>query len=246
MITNTAYSQSKFKGLIVALTMMVTWLAVLLLGIFDAQPFAQFIWSDLIWIVITAWLYTGLFITAHEAMHNLVVPKSLLINKRICQMALLFYAGLSYKKLLQGHIAHHAHPSTTKDPDYWPYQNFSFVRWYLRFLFEYFSWSSLIIMATVYNIAAHLIHIEESQLLIMWILPQLLSSIQLFYFGTYLPHRPNLPYEGSGLTRARSNHYSYVFSLLSCFHFGCHYEHHAYPYIPWWDLYKVKNQKISL
>ena len=121
MNVTTGYAQSNNKGLFVALTMIATWLGVLLLGIFDAQPFAKIYLSDLIWIILTTWLYTGLFITAHEAMHNSVVPRSLSVNKRICQMVLFFYAGLSYEKLLQGHIAHHAHPSTTRDPDYWPY-----------------------------------------------------------------------------------------------------------------------------
>ena len=171
MTTSTVYLQSKHKGVLIALTIMSTWLCVLLLGVFDAQPFATTFWGDCAWILLTTWLYTGLFITAHEAMHNLILPKSLPVNQIFGRVALFLYAGLSYNSLLRGHIDHHAHPSTEKDPDYWPFHQLSFFRWYLRFLYEYFSWTQLVIMATIYNIGAHVIHIEESQLLSMWVLP---------------------------------------------------------------------------
>ena len=240
------YKQSKYKGLIIAFGIVTSWIIVITLGVTNSQPFATNPLSDFVWILLSTWLYTGVFITAHEAMHNLIVPKSLQINKLIGQVVLTLYAGLSFNKLLRGHIDHHSYPSTTSDPDFWPYKKYSFFRWYFRFLYEYFSISSLIFMATLYNICAHILRIEESQLIFMWILPQILSSLQLFYFGTYLPHRPDIPYEGQGLTKTRSNHYSYWVSFLTCFHFGYHYEHHAYPYVPWWDLHKVKQKKFPL
>jgi fatty acid desaturase len=29
-------------------------------------------------------------------------------------------------------------------------------------------------------------------------------------------------------------------SFLTCFHFDCHFEHHAMPQVPWFDLWDVK------
>jgi beta-carotene/zeaxanthin 4-ketolase len=71
--------------------------------------------------------------------------------------------------------------------------------------------------------------------LMFWMLPALLASLQLFTFGTWLPHRPGRP----GFVDqhcARSSGYGYLRSLLICFHFGYHQEHHAHPSVPWWRL----------
>ena len=69
-----------------------------------------------------------------------------------------------------------------------------------------------------------------------WSVPSILASIQLFVFGTWLPHRE----EGPAFTdrhRARSSAMSVPVSLLTCFHFGgFHHEHHLHPSVPWWAL----------
>ena len=52
---------------------------------------------------------------------------------------------------------------------------------------------------------------------LIWALPALFSGFQLFFFGTYLPHRNN----PKSVHSARSNDWPYLISLLSCFHFGC-------------------------
>ena len=71
--------------------------------------------------------------------------------------------------------------------------------------------------------------------MLFWALPSLLASLQLFYFGTYLPHRRDeTPFLDPH--QARSNGYSYLASLATCFHFGYHHEHHADPSVPWWRL----------
>ena len=76
-----------------------------------------------------------------------------------------------------------------------------------------------------------------------WITPQVLSTIQLFYFGTYLPHRGT--FEPDSFP-ARSNSYPSWLSLVTCFHFGYHFEHHKYPYIPWWYLPTIRTQTREL
>jgi beta-carotene ketolase (CrtW type) len=65
-------------------------------------------------------------------------------------------------------------------------------------------------------------------------LPLLLSSLQLFVFGTYLPHR------GQRLPQRRPHADSLELapwlSLLACFHFGYHREHHDAPTLAWFEL----------
>jgi beta-carotene/zeaxanthin 4-ketolase len=70
---------------------------------------------------------------------------------------------------------------------------------------------------------------------LFWAFPLILSSLQLFYFGTFLPHRQ--PLEGyNNFHRANSTQLPIFLSFLSCYHFGFHQEHHEFPYIPWWQL----------
>ena len=68
-----------------------------------------------------------------------------------------------------------------------------------------------------------------------WAVPGLLAALQLFTFGTYLPHRPQ-PAPFADRHNARTNTYPIWLSLLTCFHFGYHHEHHEHPQLPWWRL----------
>jgi beta-carotene ketolase (CrtW type) len=70
---------------------------------------------------------------------------------------------------------------------------------------------------------------------LFWALPADFLSFQLFYFGTYLPHRHEDEPFGDR-HNARSNDFSWPVSLLTCFHFGYHHEHHEHPREPWWRL----------
>ncbi len=78
--------------------------------------------------------------------------------------------------------------------------------------------------------------------LLFWALPAVLSSLQLFIFGTYLPHVPDDP-AFNDRHNARSNDYPAWLSLLTCFHFGYHHEHHLYPGVPWWRLPKARRHR---
>ena len=69
--------------------------------------------------------------------------------------------------------------------------------------------------------------------MVFWALPALLSALQLFYFGTYQPHRSDAaPFEDNH--RARTVERPVWLSFLTCYHFGYHLEHHRYPWVPWW------------
>ena len=79
------------------------------------------------------------------------------------------------------------------------------------------------------------------RLVLFWALPAILSALQLFIVGTYLPHRDVAGAPHADAHRARSLRLSDAASLLSCFNFGgCHHEHHAYPAVPWWRLHRVR------
>ena len=67
------------------------------------------------------------------------------------------------------------------------------------------------------------------------------SALVLFYYGTYLPHKPdeeakdlNRPENFRTLDPEKDNRLT---SFLKAYNFGCHSEHHANPRIPWWALY---------
>ena len=71
-------------------------------------------------------------------------------------------------------------------------------------------------------------------------LPLLLSSLQLFVVGTYLPHRRH----GSGGSISLA--WPSWLSLLACYHFGYHREHHDNPTQSWYQLSAARARGLSL
>lgn len=187
-------------------------------------------------ILLQAYLYTGLFITAHDAMHK-TVSKNKLVNNLIGIVASFLYAGMSFKKLKENHYKHHKYSGTENDPDF-NVNTQNFFIWWLTFLRRYSSFTQIIIMGVVYNILK--IWINEINLWILWIVPAFLSSFQLFFFGTYLPHKKPHTHEMEP-HKARTQNKNHLWAMLSCYFFGYHYEHHDKPHVPWWKLYQVKN-----
>jgi len=216
--------------LVFAFLILSTWLAALALTLSGAIT-----WWAPVQVVLIAYLYTGLFITAHDAMHGTVV-----LSKRgntiVGTICAVLYAGMNYGRLYRNHHLHHAHPADDHaDPDYHPSNNL-FV-WYLTFMWRYATLSQLLVMAVAFNVLK--IWVAEPKLWLFWILPAFLSSFQLFYVGTYRPHRmpqrPALPHN------ARTMHRNHVVAMLTCYFFGYHQEHHLSPGTPWWRLWRVKD-----
>ncbi len=189
-------------------------------------------------VIFQTWIYTGLFITGHDAMHR-TVSKNAIANKTIGTIAVALYAGMSYRKLIKNHWEHHKFPGTKYDPDFSvKYQNFWI--WWSIFMYKYITISQLIIMAVGYNLLAYFF--PEKSVVFFWLIPAFLSTLQLFYFGTYRPHR--YPHsEKMKPHNARTQKLNHLWALISCYFFGYHNEHHCYPGTPWWKLYKVKEQK---
>lgn len=189
-------------------------------------------------VLFQGYLYTGLFITAHDAMHHTVhTNKS--FNNTVGWITSLLFAGMSYKRLKKNHFAHHRFPATAKDPDFYTGSQL-FPIWWSIFLYRYITLYQLIIMAVLFNILNQVF--REQNIVAFWIIPALLGTFQLFYFGTYRPHKyPHTPEMEPYRTRTlKKNH---TLAMLTCYFFGYHYEHHRSPGTPWWQLYRLKDQK---
>ncbi|HEX8578561.1 MAG TPA: fatty acid desaturase [Allosphingosinicella sp.] len=186
-------------------------------------------------VAVLCWLDVGLFIVAHDCMHGSLAPGRPKVNQWVGRVALALYAGFSFDRLLPKHFAHHKAPGTGDDPDYHEPHPRSFGRWYLAFFRQYFGVRELLVLTGLVGVYVWVLGASYPNLLLFWALPAILSSLQLFLFGTFLPHR--LDDEGfADNHRARSNGYGWLLSLLTCFHFGYHHEHHRAPHVPWWKL----------
>lgn len=229
----------RWTGLIIAAVVLTAWATALATSLTISLSFSP---SPLLpilsiggFVLLNTFLYTGLFITAHDAMHGTVAPAFPRLNRAIGRTATLLYALFSFEVLHTKHHEHHAHPSSAGDPDFHDGNHRGFFRWYLHFFFTYVTWKQLLGMAVIYNILKHVAGIPDINILLFWVLPSVASTFQLFFFGTYLPHRePTGGYTDPH--RAVSNNYSVALSFLTCYHFGYHLEHHEKPAVPWWRL----------
>lgn len=190
-------------------------------------------------------LYTGLFITAHDAMHGAISPKNPKINNLVGSIVLLLYGLFNYQELLKKHWSHHHHPASEKDPDFHNGKYKNFFAWYFHFMVKYWSWTRMIGLIGIFYIASYILHIPEKNLTLFWIIPSILSSAQLFYFGTFIPHRePEGGYKN--IHFAETNDLPVFLSFITCYHFGYHEEHHEYPNVPWWGLPEVHKMPRSV
>lgn len=223
-----------FMGTLIAVVIIVFWGAGLFTGLVLTNPLQQPL-ILLAYLPLQTWLFTGLFITAHDAMHGTVSHRRKL-NNTIGYVASLLYAGMWYPKLLTKHRLHHTHSGTPGDPDYHA-GNQDFFAWWFKFMMQYLTLWQLLIMALLFNVG--LIWFSEAQLLVLWVAPAIASTFQLFYFGTYRPHR--LPHLATMMPhRARSQPRRHWLAFLSCYFFGYHFEHHASPRTPWWQLHTLR------
>lgn len=218
-------------GIVIALIIISFWSISLALLLNIKVDFKSPI--TYIFILLQTHLYTGLFITAHDAMHG-VVSENKRLNHFIGFICSNLFAFNNYSKLYSKHHLHHEYPVSEKDPDYY---KGSFFSWYFKFVTQYLTILQFILMSILFNIMQLFFKVENIYL--YWIIPSILSTFQLFYFGTYLPHKGT--HEIENKHKARSQNKNDIWAFISCYFFGYHYEHHAYPYLPWWKLKNVKN-----
>jgi len=119
--------------------------------------------------------------------------------------------------------------------------------WYVRLVGGYWSWLRIGALAGIYNLLAYQAGVPNENLTLFWVAPSLLSSLQLFFFGTFLPHRR--PAEGyANEYRARTQAWPWVLSVLACYNFGYHEEHHRFPHLSWWQLpqaYRLRQAQLA-
>jgi beta-carotene ketolase (CrtW type) len=194
----------------------------------------QFSIVYLIGIVLArTFLQTGLFILAHDAMHQSLVPGNVELNHAIGKFAIGLYAVLNYDQCLRNHRLHHQIPGQVGDPDFHNGSNPQGLSWYFRFLRTYLPVSQMLLFLTIVGSGLvgliFVLQVSVVNCVLVWMAPLILSSLQLFCFGTYFPHRN----EDNVI---RSAYYSRVISFLVCYNFSYHQEHHKHPDVPWYAL----------
>ena len=222
-------------GMAIAITIISLWFvsAIALLRLQLSQV-------PLIAILIAVWLraflHTGIFIIIHDSIHG-VVSSNQKLNDFMGYVAALLYAILPYQTLAENHRIHHRYPATERDPDFYRGSG-NFWLWYGSFMKDYQKGNQFWIlfwgMTVIFWILLFL-GVPIPNIFLFWVIPIIISSLQLFTFGIYLPHRPQ-PDGYSDRHRARSSNYSVWLSFITCYHFGYHWEHHQYPNLPWYKL----------
>lgn len=223
----------KYKGLAVGVVIIFCWFLHLIFWINEPLAFNNF--YLIVPILLQMHLYTGLFITAHDAIHGVVVSGEKKLNYAIGFFCATLFSFNYYPQLERKHHHHHQFVATDNDPDY---SQGNFLKWYLKFIFEYVTIWQLLAMAITYNILKLWLPMEN--LIIFWMIPAMLSTLQLFYFGTYLPHRGN--HHINNIHKAKSQKLNHFLAFITCYFFGYHHEHHDKPYLPWWQLYKAREE----
>jgi beta-carotene ketolase (CrtW type) len=162
------------------------------------------------------------------------VSKNRKLNDWMGWATSLLFAFNFYDRLLKKHHEHHRFVATENDPDY--HESGSFWIWYWNFIKKYTTLKQLILMTISLQLLRFIFPLEN--LLLFWILPGILSTFQLFYFGTYIPHKNG--HEHGNKHKSDSLEKNHLLAFVTCYFFGYHYEHHDSPGIPWWRLWQTK------
>ena len=221
-------------GVFIALIIIIMWFSHLYFSLLYGEVN---IFSPLFYlhVLLQAYLFTGLFITAHDAMHK-TVSTNKNINDFIGRAASFLFAGMSYNKLKKNHFKHHKYPGSENDQDFY-IKSQNFFIWWGSFLLRYTTIFQIIIMAAVFNLLKN--WFDEINIWLFWVVPAFIGTFQLFYFGTYLPHRK--PHDNKMEPhKSRTQKKNHLWAIISCYFFGYHFEHHESPHTPWWRLYKLK------
>ena len=231
-----------WRGLQLAGLIGSAWLITLIAGLrLPIQQAHPLLMAGL--VLLRSFLHTGLFIVAHDAMHGSLIPHRKPFNRFIGQGCLWAYAGLSFQECLNHHIQHHHSPGSETDPDYCSPADPSPVAWYVRFLSRYLNPMQLLKLASWMGALLLMIPANQDQplftLALIYVLPLIISSWQLFVVGTFLPHRKSAP-ETDDSHQPISLDLHPILSFAACYHFGYHREHHSYPTVPWHQLPKVR------
>ncbi len=228
------------KSVAYAATSVVSWTSLMHHTLFDVMQPSE----KALCIPVMTFLYTSMFIVGHDSMHGSICPTFPTLNDMFGKTAMTLYACFDYDEMRKKHMLHHAHTGIpNEDPDFHKRQNNEshlFVKWYFDFMTQYMNLKQLaFLMLTVYLL--QWCGASQADLLLFMGVPGMLSGMQLFYFGTYLPHCPPFHTEKEKAYRTMSSclHKNRLMSYIQCLHFDCHIEHHENPNVPWWKLWNT-------
>lgn len=239
---------SNHIGVLLAGLMISLWLGHLVLC-FQIELENSFLLWYVGLILLQTFLHTGLFIISHDAMHVSVIPRNRRFNDWIGAVAAGLYGLFSYRKLQKCHQIHHRSPASAEDPDFCREGEHHLLLWYVHFMGRYMARSQGCLTLVGITVILHSMHIflrvPYPNLILFWAIPMMLSSFQLFFFGTFLPHRISVEEAYPDHHRARSCSLPPWLSFLTCYHFGYHLEHHRYPHVPWYQLPQQRQLEVS-
>lgn len=246
MIQSGGLNSRTRKGLALATVILVGWL-ISTVSLLTIELSAWHGGALLVAVLARTFLQTGLFITAHDAMHGVLFPGHRRWNHRLGALCLGLYGALPYQACLRNHHLHHSRSATTEDPDFHPDPGAGPLRWYRRFMAGYLNAEQMAWLLGAWALLAGAFGAFSAgswrNVLLFCTLPLLLSSVQLFVFGTYLPHRGQ---RGVQACRPASLEHPAWLSLLTCFHFGYHREHHDHPELAWFELPRQRRLRRQL
>lgn len=231
-------------GLTLAALIVGGWIALHVWGVFFQPLSGPALFAVPLLILTQSWLGAGMFIIAHDAMHGSLAPGRPRLNAVIGQICVGAYAAFSFRKLNVCHHQHHRAPGTADDPDFHAERPEAFLPWFYGFFTRYFGWREFAIVTAVL-ILYLLIGAAVLNLILFWAMPAVLSALQLFVFGTWLPHRHTAGDAFVDKHHARTIPMPWIASLLTCFHFGMHHEHHLSPNTPWWLLPDARRRMLE-
>ena len=231
-------------GLALAALIAGSWLALHFYAMFGFTLTLQNWPLALAMAAVQCWLSVGVFIVCHDAMHGTLAPGKPRANSAIGEVLLFLYAGFAWQRVRAAHFEHHKAPGRDGDPDFDPDNPRDAPRWFRTFFRRYFGIRSIIFVSCVVALYWLVFDVPMAQIVLLYGVPAIASSLQLFYFGTFRPHR----HEDSAFAdhhNARSEGFGAFASLLSCFHFGYHLEHHHRPDVPWWALPQARRAGVT-
>ena len=195
-------------------------------------------WAVVAGILVRTQLQTGLFIIGHDAMHRILWPERPERNDQLGAAMVSLYAALPYGACRENHRLHHRFAATESDPDFPSEPHSGMVSWYVQFMAGYLTVRQMGGLLGTWALLAVIFHsctpTATTNVLVFCTVPLLLSSLQLFVFGTYLPHR--MQRNPTRQSHPDSLDWPEWLSFLACFHFGYHREHHDNPGLSWFEL----------
>lgn len=235
------YKPNEVKNVAISSAVIMGWASLFHEALFVVKDISSV--EGVMMVPCLAFMYTGIFITGHDAMHG-NITRNQIVNDAIGHVCMNLYAGFDFDEMRHKHMLHHLNTGITKeDPDFHK-GNPAVYAWFISFMLEYFNAKQILkLILFVQVLKAN--GAPDENLYAYMALCGMLSSLQLFYFGTYIPHKPpgdNLDEVMNWEKSKSTTKTTRLESFLTCFHFDCHFEHHAIPQVPWFELWNVKEQ----